>query len=285
MSEEHPLAGPADEDFWDFWDRYGANNSNGPNISYDDIFDFGAEVDLAANVDATGLEAPDPNATPPDVVNGQASPDGEEQSSGNALNTSSDPVQPSVDSATSSAVGSRQQSDTTTPGTDSAYVSASASGVTTPGMIPATPAQLGSTIGFSNSDTVRELLGDENLVAHPLTDKDHLDVDSDDSDEESEKADVPNEVPYETYEEDDPLIVQDPLQPKWGRTGTRNGQEVWFNPETSKVSFSPPLHSNKLLNRVILTRKCASGVSRNLPTSPAVRKSDKRQNHRHLIMI
>ena len=53
-------------------------------------------------------------------------------------------------------------------------------------------------------------------------------------DEDSEEGDVPNYVTFETYEENDPMIVQNPLQDGRGRTGTRNGHQVWFNPRSSK---------------------------------------------------
>ena len=54
------------------------------------------------------------------------------------------------------------------------------------------------------------------------------------SDREVEGRTVSNAVAFETFEEDDPSIVVAPQQKGWGRTGTRNGQEVWFNPETSE---------------------------------------------------
>lgn len=66
-------------------------------------------------------------------------------------------------------------------------------------------------------------------VPNPLMDQNHAtrdDAEDSDSDEEYEVADVSNRISFETYEENDPLIVQDPLRKQWGRTGTRNGREV-----------------------------------------------------------
>ena len=57
------------------------------------------------------------------------------------------------------------------------------------------------------------------------------DGNSDESDQESEESDTPY---YETYDQDDPLIIPDVAQPGRGQTGRRNGQEVWFNPETKE---------------------------------------------------
>ncbi len=55
---------------------------------------------------------------------------------------------------------------------------------------------------------------------------------------------VSDQVTFETYEENDPLITVDhPIQKGWGRTGKRNGEEVWFNPETRKWQPSASHHS------------------------------------------
>ena len=96
---------------------------------------------------------------------------------------------------------------------------------------------------------------------HPLAEE-HADIDDiDDGSDESESSTVSDEVEYETYKENDPLIVEDPPKDRWGRTGKRDGQEVWFNPEESYWRKFHSLH----LTRVV---------------SP-----DSMQNHRHLIMI
>lgn len=58
----------------------------------------------------------------------------------------------------------------------------------------------------------------------------------------------PSEVEFETYEENDPHIEKDPPRKEWGRTGRRNGQEVWFNPQTMewrKYQFQP--HANPVI--------------------------------------
>lgn len=59
------------------------------------------------------------------------------------------------------------------------------------------------------------------------------DQNSDDSDEESEDGNTPDQPDFETFKEDDPMIQCHPEQNGWGRTGTRNGQDVWFNRRTS----------------------------------------------------
>lgn len=73
------------------------------------------------------------------------------------------------------------------------------------------------------------------------------DEDRDESDEGSE-VNTPNQPYFETYEENDPLIHPDPPQRGWGQTGRRNGQELWFNPETS---LWRKLHSFFSLDRFI----------------------------------
>ena len=72
------------------------------------------------------------------------------------------------------------------------------------------------------------------------------DAKSDDSDEEYEEENGPNQATFETYEAQDPLIQVDEETPKRGRgrTGKRNGEEVWFNPKTSKWRKWQPLHSS-----------------------------------------
>ena len=62
-------------------------------------------------------------------------------------------------------------------------------------------------------------------------------------DKEPEEENVTLQVPSETYEENDPQIIKNPIQKGWGRTGKRNGQEVWFNEETGKWRKSQLPHS------------------------------------------
>ena len=79
--------------------------------------------------------------------------------------------------------------------------------------------------------------GASNRAANTPTNNGHT-ADDDalfvDSDKESEEENVPNRVNHETYDENDPQINENPTQKGWGRTGERNGQEVWFNEETRK---------------------------------------------------
>ena len=66
-------------------------------------------------------------------------------------------------------------------------------------------------------------------------DSDRDDEDDEDGDEEhDEEDDSPSQVISVSYPVNDPLIVEDPIQKGWGRTGIRNGSEVWFNPKTYK---------------------------------------------------
>lgn len=121
---------------------------------------------------------------------------------------------------------------------DSAYDTASVSRETGHGVTSATTTQLDSNTSYPNpGSTVQR--GPVNMipVPNPLMDQNPAtrdDAEDSDSDGEYEEADVSNQISFETYEENDPLIVQDLLQKQWGRTGTRNGREVWFNPKTSK---------------------------------------------------
>ena len=66
-------------------------------------------------------------------------------------------------------------------------------------------------------------------------DSDRDDEDDEDADEEyDEEDDSPSQVISVSYPVNDPLIVEDPIQKGWGRTGTRDGSEVWFNSKTYK---------------------------------------------------
>ena len=65
---------------------------------------------------------------------------------------------------------------------------------------------------------------------------------SNDSEGDRETGTVPIAVAHETYEGNNPQIVENPTQKGWGRTGMRNGQQVWFNDETGKWRKLLPLH-------------------------------------------
>ena len=148
-----------------------------------------------------------------------------------------------------------------TPGADSGNATASLSRETTRGSVSAAPYHLGNAVDHSSPSNMQEGSGDVDTTANPVTNEnndahedenesgeDDEDGDEEDDEEEDEDVDldvnVPHDTTFETYEEDDPLIVETPPPPpkedskrpppKWGRTGTRNGQEVWFNPTTSK---------------------------------------------------
>ena len=137
------------------------------------------------------------------------------------FDNSFNPTQPPVDSHQWSAVD--------TPGSDSAYATASMPGETTPG-------RSGDMIQTANPPT------DENNELHEDDGEDEGEDENEDEDEdEDEDVVVPNGPISETYDERDPLIVENPSRvkkgQKWiklGRTGRRNGQEVWFNKDTSK---------------------------------------------------
>ena len=166
-------------------------------------------------------------------------PDSENQgpySHGN-FDTSFIPTQPPVDSYQWSAVD--------TSGMDSAYATASMPRETTHGQITATPSNM------------QEGSGDLIQTANPPADEDndlYEDENEDENEDEVEDEDedvnvvVPNGPACETYDEYDPLIVENPSRvqrdKKWiilGRTGRRNGQEVWFNKETLKWRKLPPI--------------------------------------------
>lgn len=130
---------------------------------------------------------------------------------------------------TESPMDSRQWSAVNTPAMDSGYGTAAMSRETTHALMSATPYQLGNTVGHSSSGNMQGASYDMYAAANSPTDDTHGAYDEDD-----EEEDVPSQPTFETFEERDPLIVQNPRKAKWGQTGTRNGLEVWFNPETSK---------------------------------------------------
>ena len=162
--------------------------------------------------------------------------------------SATDNVQPSM--------ASRQQSSVNTPAGDSGYGTAARSRQSTRGLTPATPHQVDNATGRPGTSNLQLGRGPATTAArHPLAE---AYVDTDD---ESESSSVTNGTEYETYEENDSLIVPDPLRDHWGRTGQRNWQEVWFNPETNRWRKFCSFH----LTRALLTNSM--------------------QNRRHLIMI
>ena len=77
------------------------------------------------------------------------------------------------------------------------------------------------------------VIGDEEDDNPNDSDRDD-ELDEDGDDEYDEEEDSPSQVISITYPVNDPLIVEDPYQKGWGRTGIRDGSEVWFNPKTYK---------------------------------------------------
>ncbi len=196
---------------------------------------------------------------------------------------------------TQTPVDNQQGSAVDTPGADSGNATASLSGETTLDPGSTAPYHLGNAVDHSSLGNMQESSGDVDTTINPLTDEKHdahedknedaeddkdgedgEDGDEEENDEDDEDEDedvdvnVPHDTNFETYEEHDPLIVETPPPPpkedskrpppKWGRTGRRIGQEVWFNPTTSKW------------------RKCST------PT-PTDSKTDKMQNHPRHTMI
>ena len=132
---------------------------------------------------------------------------------------------------------SRQQSSVPTPAADSGYGTAPVSRQPTRGQTPATPNQVHNAVRRPGVSIAQGPLNATATAArHPLAEE------YADTDDESENSNVSDELGYETYEANDPLIVEDPPQEKWGRTGQRNGQQVWFNPETHKWQPSASHH-------------------------------------------
>ena len=77
------------------------------------------------------------------------------------------------------------------------------------------------------------VIGDEKHDDPNESDRD--DEDDEDEDEEYyEEEDLQSQIVSITYPVNDPLIVEDPIQKGWGRTGIRDGYEVWFNPKICK---------------------------------------------------
>lgn len=175
---------------------------------------------------------------------------------GQSVGTSSNHVEPLT--------ASRQRPPANTPGADSVYDPAARSRGSTHSVTPAIPHQANNAVQRPEpSSAHRAPSATTTAVRHPPADN-HADSDDEyfnESDEESEGSSVSDHPDFETYAENDPLIVPDPPRQNWGRTGRRNGQEVWFNPE---IKLWRKFHSFHLTRAV----------------SP-----NSMQNHRHLIMI
>lgn len=120
--------------------------------------------------------------------------------------------------------------------------------------LPATPNQNGT--AFQHSPGPSDLQAARTVMipaADPPTAGNYEAVDDENPEEldEGSEGNTPDQPEFETYEENDSMIHPDPLQRGWGRTGRRNGQEVWFNPGTSlwrKLHFLLP-YLTRLSNR------------------------------------
>ena len=146
------------------------------------------------------------------------------------VNNSSETIRPPI--------YSRQRLAAKTPALHSGHNSASVFRGQPHGPMSARAHQSGNTAGRSDPNNVQGASRAMSLAAKLHAIEEHAAIDdakSDESDEEDEE-DVPDEVAFETYEENDPLIETQADAPKkgWGRVGKRNGHEVWFNPKTSK---------------------------------------------------
>lgn len=130
-------------------------------------------------------------------------------------------------------VNSQQWSPIITPALDAAY------GIP----MPATQDGLGASLRHPSTSNVE---GPSTYIvpaAHPSREEGSAamgESEADDSEDE-EEDNLPDQVVFATYIENDPLIVQNPRQRGWGRTGTRDGQEVWFNPRTLRWRKLQPL--------------------------------------------
>lgn len=129
----------------------------------------------------------------------------------------------------------QQESAVHTPAIDSRYRPVAIPGETAHDLVPTTHCQLDNTVGLAGRQGLPIAV---NPAVNALRSDHHAAADeakSDNSDGEQEQNDVPNQAAFETFEENDPLILPDePVQKGWGRIGQRNGTEVWFNPDTSK---------------------------------------------------
>ena len=159
---------------------------------------------------------------------------------------------------------SRQRLPADTTGADAGYSTAARSRGVTHSLPPAIPHQANNTVVPPGPVNRQEASRAKTAAVRPPPAEYHADIDdqnSNRSDDESESSSVPDEPEYEEYEQNDRLIIPDPPQDKWGQTGKRNGQEVWFNPESQKWRKFLSFHLTKVVS--------PNGM----------------QNHRHLIMI
>ena len=143
---------------------------------------------------------------------------------------------------------SRQRSPADTPGADSGYSTAARSRGVTRSLPPAIPHQANNSVVPPGPVDRQEASRARTAAVRPPPAEYHADIDDENfngSDDESESSSVSGEV---EFEENDPLIVPDPPQDKWGLTGKRNGQEVWFNPETGKWRKFQSFHLTKVVS-------------------------------------
>ena len=131
------------------------------------------------------------------------------------------------------------------PGMESAYGNASMSNGRTRGPVLAasngsgkTPhhSRPGNMQGASNNRNQTVKVVAESSAAMENANNDESDEENQENevDEDDEEEDVPNHVTFETYEVNDPVIVQNAHESGRGQTGMRNGRQVWFNPRTLK---------------------------------------------------
>lgn len=112
---------------------------------------------------------------------------------------------------------------------------------------PTAPNGLGNNIYNPGFDNTQGVSGDRSPVVSTVVENSAVVenvrvIESDDGNKEDEQGseegnedeDVPNYVNFETFQERDPAIVENPQRTGYGRTGMRNGHQVWFNPTTGK---------------------------------------------------
>lgn len=145
-------------------------------------------------------------------------------------------------------VNSQQWSPFTTPVIDAGYDTAGISRGASDGPVPAKHNELVNAVEHSSASNTQGASYSIYSATHSFAEEGSAamgDAEADESEdeEEEEEEDLPDQVKFETYIENDPLIVQSPRQRGWGRTGTRNGQEVWFNPRNLRWRKSQPIQS------------------------------------------
>ena len=232
------------------------NGDGGQSRSHEDPIDLNqSQVDLTVGGNQPQFSLDDPSVGPPSSIGQLADGltnleqvpefnfdafDAEEWQ--NYANTGAEVDIADILAGTSSnhveaVTASRQQSSVPTPAADSGYGTAPMSRQPTRGQTPATPNQGDNAVGRPGPSNVQGISNAPITGArHPLAEEYAV------TDDESESSSVSNDLEYETYRKDDPLIVEDPPQEKWGRTGQRNGQQVWFNPETQEWQPSASHH-------------------------------------------